>query len=137
MAALLIVASILGVVYSFQSVNEAQKEQAEQVVGEDELRFTAEDFTVDQEEYTVEQGQTLKLSLKNKNGLHGLAIDELGIDLVEGEPIEYTFDTPGVYEIHCSIACGLGHAEMKSTLVVTEAGAEAPAEETETEEAAH
>lgn len=136
MVALIIVASIMGVFYSFEAVNEAKKEQADEVVGENELRFIAEDFAFDQEEYTVEAGQTLELSLRNKNGLHGLGIEELGIDLVEGEPIEYTFDTPGTYEIVCTISCGIGHAEMRSTLIVTEASAAPAPEESETE-AAH
>jgi cytochrome c oxidase subunit 2 len=127
MTALLIAAIILGIVVSMQSIADAKKEMAEQTVDENELRIVADEFFFDQEEYTVEAGKTMKITLKNKKGIHGVQIQGLDINVMAGEPVEYTFDTPGTYQMVCSIQCGIGHSEMVSTLVVTEAGpTEAP-----------
>ncbi|CAM4314298.1 cupredoxin domain-containing protein [Paenibacillus tarimensis] len=77
------------------------------------------DFVFDQEVYTVKQGDTVRMKLVNKSGIHGLEIPELGIKL-EGDELQkdIVFDKPGEYKIACSIPCGTGHATMISTLVV-------------------
>ncbi|SDX38917.1 MULTISPECIES: cytochrome C oxidase subunit II [unclassified Paenibacillus] len=77
------------------------------------------DFVFDKEEYKVKAGDKVKLKLINKSGVHGLAIPDLGIDL-QGDKMEQevVFDKPGKYEMHCAVACGTGHLEMKSVLIV-------------------
>jgi cytochrome c oxidase subunit 2 len=77
------------------------------------------DFVFDQKEYHVKAGQPVRLILKNKSGVHGLAIKDFNIDL-EGDKLtqDVTFDKKGTYEIHCSVMCGVGHANMKSVLIV-------------------
>jgi Heme/copper-type cytochrome/quinol oxidases, subunit 2 len=79
----------------------------------------SQDFVFDQKEYHVKAGEPVRLILKNKSGLHGLAIKELNIDL-QGATLtqDVTFDKPGTYEMHCSVMCGTGHADMKSVLIV-------------------
>ncbi|MBD3919599.1 cupredoxin domain-containing protein [Paenibacillus sp. PR3] len=79
----------------------------------------SQDFVFDQKEYHVKAGQPVRLILKNKSGLHGLAIKDFNIDL-NGSTLtqDVTFDKPGTYEMHCSVMCGTGHADMKSVLIV-------------------
>ncbi|GGD54173.1 cytochrome C oxidase subunit II [Paenibacillus nasutitermitis] len=77
------------------------------------------DFVFDKPEYHVKAGDKVIMKLINKSGVHGLAIPELNIDL-QGDKMEQelTLDKPGKYEMHCSIMCGTGHADMKSVLIV-------------------
>lgn len=77
------------------------------------------DFVFDQPEYTVKQGDLVRLVLENRSGIHGLEIPALGIKL-EGDHMQedITFDQAGEFEIHCSIPCGEGHTTMKSVLIV-------------------
>lgn len=125
---LLIIASVGGLYLSFDAVIEAQKHKVDQPAS-NELRIEAVDFEFDKEEYEVAAGQETVLSLINKDGKHGYSIEELGIEVYEGESVTHTFDTPGTYSIRCNILCGEGHAQMVSTLIVTEASADQPANE--------
>jgi cytochrome c oxidase subunit 2 len=106
----------MGIVFSITAITPA--EAGEEAVGENELRFVATNFSFDKPEYRVKAGETLTLSLKNQLGTHGVAIEELGIQLMEGDTVEYTFDKPGEYNVVCSVMCGIGHAEMVSKLIV-------------------
>lgn len=93
------------------------------------LTISATNWQFDQAEYTVPLGSTMTVRLDNAQGLHGIAIDGLGIEL-QGATLEQevTFDQPGEYKIVCTVLCGQGHGDMVSTLIVAEA-APAPAEE--------
>ncbi|SDS00299.1 cytochrome c oxidase subunit 2 [Paenibacillaceae bacterium GAS479] len=77
------------------------------------------EFKFDKPEYVVKAGQKYKMVLTNKGGIHGVGIKEFGIDLKDDKmEQEVVFDKPGRYELHCSVMCGVGHADMKSVLVV-------------------
>lgn len=121
MAGLLILASIVGIIYTIESIVVAERERADLIVEDDEIRFLASDFEFDQEVYRVTLGDTKKLSMRNVQGRHGIAIVGLDITLVQGDIVEYTFDKAGEYDVICNIACGIGHAEMVSKLIVEEA----------------
>jgi cytochrome c oxidase subunit 2 len=90
----------------------------EEAADPNQLKIVASNFEFDKEEYRVAAGSTLTVSLVNKNGLHGAAVEALGINILADEPQQITFDKPGTYEIKCSILCGVGHAEMVSKLIV-------------------
>lgn len=117
MLTLIIAGSVLGLVYTFVAVIEAEKNKVEPPA-ENELRITATNWAFDQEEYTVEQGETMTLTLHNAEGKHTALIEGLDVELMEGQPVEVTFDQPGTYTIRCNLLCGPGHAEMVSTLIV-------------------
>ncbi len=121
MAGLLIVASIMGIIYTIESIVVAERERVDLIVEDNEIRFLASDFKFDQDVYRVSLGETKKLSMRNVQGRHGIEIVGLDITLVQGDTVEYTFDTPGEYDVICNIACGIGHAEMVSKLIVEEA----------------
>jgi cytochrome c oxidase subunit 2 len=73
---------------------------------------------------TVPAGTHVVLTLKSRDVIHNLFVRELRLkqDLVPGMEIPFHFvaDKPGTYEIACSELCGLGHHQMRSTLVVLE-----------------
>lgn len=116
----LIIGSVMGLYLSFDAVLEAQRNKVEPPA-DNELRLEAKNYEFDQEEYVVTAGKPMVLSLTNNQGRHGYKIEEFGIEVIAGESVEYTFEKPGTYEIHCSIACGPGHEDMASTLIVEEA----------------
>lgn len=83
-----------------------------------QIDITASNFEFDQDEYIVNAGEEIKVTLANAEGMHGIAIDGLDVS-IEGEgEVTFTPDEPGEYTIYCNIPCGQDHDEMKSTLVV-------------------
>ncbi len=57
---------------------------------------------------TVKKGDLVKITLKNKEGLHDLKIDELGVATsrlngVGEEKVEFVADKTGTFEYYCSV----------------------------------
>lgn len=121
MFVLFIAASLLGVyLLTFGLPAKPVDESASLPEGMTLMKVEASnDFVFDQEVYTVKVGDKVRLKLQNKSGIHGLEIADLGVNL-QGDHLEQDieFTEPGEYEIHCSVACGVGHANMKAKLVV-------------------
>jgi cytochrome c oxidase subunit 2 len=72
----------------------------------------------------VPAGKPVVLLLKARDVIHNFFVRELRIkqDLVPGMeiPLAFTADKPGTYEVACSELCGLGHHQMRTTLIVLE-----------------
>jgi len=71
----------------------------------------------------VTEGDTVLLTLRSADTIHGLTIKALGVKVVipkTGEPVEVRFvaGRAGTFEIACSEYCGSGHRRMKGQLVV-------------------
>lgn len=71
-------------------------------------QLVAENFTFGTEEIRVKQGESLKVSVMNKSGVHDFVIDELDVNsgiIAEGDTMEITIptDKPGTYEYYCSV----------------------------------
>lgn len=72
----------------------------------------------------VAPGETVRFVVSSEDIGHGFAINELEVNLPlrAGRPVRspaVTVNLPeGIYEIHCSAFCGLGHSSMKGRLVV-------------------
>ncbi|MBM3756145.1 MAG: cytochrome c oxidase subunit II [Acidobacteria bacterium] len=70
----------------------------------------------------VPAGRPVELLLKSRDVIHNFFVRELRIkqDVVPGMtiPLRFTADKPGAYEVPCSELCGLGHHQMRGTLVV-------------------
>lgn len=98
---------------------EKGQEEAAPEDGKPRLTITASNFQFDQAEYRVKKGDTMEIALKNKEGVHGVDIAQLGI-LLSGKDLtkEVTFDKAGTYDIVCAIPCGAGHVDMKAKLIV-------------------
>jgi cytochrome c oxidase subunit 2 len=83
------------------------------------VTIKASNFKFDAEEYVVKKGEPVTIKLENAQGIHGIGIKDLNVDLNPNKnSVTITPDQPGRYEILCTIMCGTGHAEMKSLLVV-------------------
>jgi cytochrome c oxidase subunit II len=82
------------------------------------IDIKATNWEFDQAEYSVNAGEEVSISLTNNEGMHGIAIDEFDVNIEGDGKASFTPDQPGEYIIYCSIPCGEGHSEMKSTLIV-------------------
>jgi cytochrome c oxidase subunit 2 len=87
--------------------------------GVQEVTINASNWKFEPGDIKAKVGDTLKLTLKNAQGSHGIESDDaLGIKLKNGETQEVKLDKAGVYEFHCSIQCGQGHNDMTGSIVV-------------------
>ncbi|MCM3665037.1 cytochrome C oxidase subunit II [Mesobacillus subterraneus] len=86
---------------------------ADQSVEEFTITATNWEFTSDRE-LTIQKGKKVKLNLVNKEGLHTIGNDELGLDLKADAPSEFTAEKTGEYKLICSTVCGAAedHEEM-------------------------
>lgn len=77
------------------------------------------EFSADKE-LVIKKGTKVKINLVNKEGLHTIKNDELGIDLTADKPVEFTADKTGEYELKCSTVCGAteDHEGMKISLKI-------------------
>jgi len=83
------------------------------------LKIEASNYEFNEKEYHVKAGEPVRILLKNKSGFHGVEIKGMDVNLnQEKTQADVTFDKPGQYELHCSVLCGTGHADMKSVLIV-------------------
>ena len=71
---------------------------------------------------TVNQGDTVKLTIKSVDVTHGIVIPALGIDkrLESGKEVEIEFvaDKTGEFPFYCAVFCGRGHKGMTGTVIV-------------------
>jgi cytochrome c oxidase subunit 2 len=84
-----------------------------------EITVSATNFSFDQPDIKLNVGDTVKLTLKNVNGTHGLAIPDLKVNIKNGETATFTVTKAGIYEYNCSIQCGSGHDNMVGKITVT------------------
>ncbi|WP_248930178.1 cupredoxin domain-containing protein [Paenibacillus hamazuiensis] len=84
-----------------------------------EVKLEASNFQFDKPEYKVKKGQDVKITLENKQGVHGVQIQGINVKL-DASKLSQTFkaDKEGTYDIICSVPCGSGHVNMKAKLVV-------------------
>jgi len=70
----------------------------------------------------IPQGARVELIVSTADIEHGMAVPGLGINepVQPGKPaaIRFLAKTPGVYPMHCSIACGRGHDQMTGAIVI-------------------
>ena len=84
-----------------------------------QLIASAKTFKYDKEEYIVKKDQPVKLTLVEKDGVHGAELKDFNINL-DATHLTSTF-TPtkaGTYVIKCSVPCGAGHMTMTTKLTV-------------------
>jgi len=108
LAAVLTVAGILGYAQSTTSASE--------------IRITAKKYDFTPNVITVRKGDRVRLVITAQDRDHGIKIEAYRIDqkLPKGEPVtvEFVADQAGTFPFQCSQFCGLGHKNMKGTLVV-------------------
>ncbi|MBJ9993058.1 MULTISPECIES: cupredoxin domain-containing protein [Paenibacillus] len=84
-----------------------------------EITVTAKNFAFDPPNIDLKAGDTVKLTFKNKDGVHGFEIPDLNVNLQDGQTATFTVDKAGTYDFNCSIQCGSGHDNMTGTITVS------------------
>jgi len=83
------------------------------------VTIKATNWQFDQTEYRVKKGEPVTITLDNSQGAHGAQIKDFNVNLDNSKKtITFTPDKSGSFPIICSVMCGQGHANMKTTLVV-------------------
>ena len=87
-----------------------------------EIQITATRYAFDPVTIQVTAGESVRIVIRSKDGVHGFSIPQLKIDAQvpkSREPVTVEFTAPpaGRYEIACSEFCGSGHGQMKASLV--------------------
>ncbi|TJY43550.1 cytochrome C oxidase subunit II [Cohnella pontilimi] len=119
MSTIVTVACALGVYLLAAGLPQKPQEEA-LPPGTELLKITATNFEFDQKEYHVKAGTTYQIKFSNRLGSHGAEFVGLNLNLDGTHPTAtYKFDKPGTYEIHCSVMCGQGHANMISKVIVS------------------
>ena len=70
----------------------------------------------------IPAGKPVNLALRSLDVIHSFFVRELRVkqDLVPGMqiPLHFIADVPGTYEVPCAELCGLGHHQMRTTVIV-------------------
>ena len=87
------------------------------------ISITASNFKFTPGTITVHRNQPVTLRLSSAGGVHGIAMPELGIKNVMIQPgkvatVTFTPKKAGTYQVHCTVFCGAGHANMILTIKV-------------------
>ena len=65
---------------------------------------------------TVHLNQATTLNFVSKEGVHGVASPDLGISstvvMPKSTSVTFTPHKTGTYQLHCTMPCGPGHADM-------------------------
>lgn len=107
---------------STEADNSAEQKEntdsTENSTANNDFEIIATNFDFDQDEYVVQAGEEVKITLVNDEGMHGIAIDGLNVKIDGDGEATFIPEKPGEYRIYCSIPCGQGHGDMVATLVV-------------------
>ena len=87
-----------------------------------EIDMVAKNWEFDPSTITVNQGDTVRITIKSIDVDHGLAIPDFNVN-VKFKPgdiktVEFIADKKGEFRFYCNVYCGSGHREMEGTLVV-------------------
>lgn len=93
------------------STSEPSSQTKEMTVDAKSFKFTPSDISLN-------AGDTVKLTLHNSDGVHGLEIPDLNVNVKNGETVTFKVDKAGKYDFNCSVQCGAGHDNMTGTLTV-------------------
>ncbi len=86
--------------------------------GVDEFTVKAFRFGYQPETLTVKKGDLVKITIENKDGMHGMKLLAFGVQ--DMDYVEFTADKAGTYTWYCNNFCGSGHSSMSGTLTVEE-----------------
>jgi cytochrome c oxidase subunit 2 len=107
-----------------QGVAQVAKDVGAGVQGVHEIQVTLRKYEFGPGSLRVRKGEQVKLVMVAADHDHGFKLDEFNIDqkIPKGTTVvvEFTADKAGTFQFRCSRVCGLGHRNMKGTLVVEE-----------------
>jgi cytochrome c oxidase subunit II len=89
-----------------------------------EIQVTLRKYEFSPGSLRVRKGERVKLVMAAVDHDHGLQLDDFNVNqkVLKGATVvvEFTADKAGTFQFRCSSVCGLGHRNMKGTLVVEE-----------------
>ncbi|RPH41706.1 MAG: hypothetical protein EHM91_09930 [Planctomycetota bacterium] len=88
-----------------------------------EFTVIAERFKFTPNRLEVNQGDTVRVTVRSADSTHGWKVKALDLDLLakkggKPETFEFVAERAGTFPIACSEYCGKGHEDMKGVLVV-------------------
>jgi cytochrome c oxidase subunit II len=109
---------------SARTVAQVAKDAGARVQGVHEIQVTLRKYEFSPGSLRVRKGEQVKLVLAAADHDHGFKLDDFNINqkIPKGTTVvvEFTADKAGTFQFRCSSVCGLGHRNMKGTLVVEE-----------------
>jgi cytochrome c oxidase subunit 2 len=92
-----------------------------------EFEIVAERFKFTPERIEVNQGDTVRVTVKSADATHSWAVEAFDVDILakkggRPETQEFVADKAGTFPVKCSEYCGRGHERMKGVLVVNPGG---------------
>jgi cytochrome c oxidase subunit 2 len=84
-----------------------------------EFTIEATSFAFDIKQIKVKQGDTVKITLKNKKGYHALKLEGYNKGVRPNRSISFVATKKGVFQYKCAAHCGAGHNKMVGKLIVT------------------
>jgi len=88
-----------------------------------EFTVVAQRFKFTPNSLEVNQGDTVRITVRSADSTHGWQVKALDVDLLakkggKPETFEFVAERAGNFPIACSEYCGKGHEDMKGVLVV-------------------
>ena len=87
-----------------------------------EIAVTAKQWQFSPNPIRVKLGERVRLRIKSVDVAHGFALPDFGINevLQPGKEVvvEFTADKKGTFSFFCSVQCGVGHSNMRGSLIV-------------------
>ena len=87
-----------------------------------EIQVTLRKYEFSPGSLRVRKGERVKLVMAAADHDHGFKLDDFNINqkIPKGATVvvDFTADKAGTFQFRCSSVCGLGHRNMKGTLVV-------------------
>jgi cytochrome c oxidase subunit 2 len=109
---------------SARTVAQVAKDAGTGMQAEHEIQLTLRKYEFNPGSLRVRKGERVKLVMTAADHDHGFKLDDFDINqkILKGTTVvvEFTADKAGTFQFRCSNVCGLGHKNMKGTLVVEE-----------------
>lgn len=103
---------------------QAAKDAEAQVPGAHEIQVVLRKYEFSPGLLRVKKGEQVRLIMAAADHDHGFKLDDFNINqkIPKGTTVvvKFTADKAGTFQFRCSSVCGLGHRNMKGTLVVEE-----------------
>ncbi len=87
-----------------------------------EFTMTAKQWEFSPSTITVNKGDKVRLLVTSVDVAHGIGLSDFGVSsfINPGKQtvIEFVADKQGTFSFFCNVACGVGHGNMRGTLIV-------------------
>jgi cytochrome c oxidase subunit 2 len=109
---------------SARAVAQVAKDAGTPMRGVHEIQVALRKYEFSPGSLRVKKGEHVKLIMSAADHDHGFKLDDFDINqkIPKGTTVvvEFIADKVGTFQFRCSSVCGLGHRNMKGTLVVEE-----------------